>query len=81
MWVDSFDKPIILKKIATDSLGASSFYGQAFLPNYSFFVVNSYKDLPELAKVKLETTEIKDLSEDIELEKNKKHNIEVIIDR
>ena len=25
--------------------------------------------------------EIKDLSEDIELEKNKKHNIEVIIDR
>ena len=63
IFVDSFDKPIILKKIATDSLGASSFYGQAFLPNYSFFVVNSYKDLPELAKLKLDTTEIKDLSE------------------
>ena len=63
IFVDSFDKPIILKKIATDSLGASSFYGQAFLPNYSFFVVNSHKELPELEKVKLETTEIKNLSE------------------
>ena len=54
LFVDQqFQQPIILKKIATDSLGISSFYGQAFNPNYNFYIVNSYKEIQtDLEKIK-----------------------------
>ena len=52
-FVDEFKEPIILKKIETDSLGISSFYGKAFTPNYNFYVVNSYNEIQtDLEKIK-----------------------------
>ena len=48
-----FQLPIILKKIETDSLGISSFYGKAFNPNYNFCVVGSFKEIEtDLKKIK-----------------------------
>ena len=48
-----FQLPIILKKLETDSLGISSFYGKAFNPNYNFYVVNSYEEIQtDLEKIK-----------------------------
>ena len=51
IFVENAGKPIILKQISTDSLGTSSFYGQAFLPSFNFFIVDNYKEVPELEKL------------------------------
>lgn len=54
IFVEGLEKPIILKKISTDSIGASSFYGQAYVPNFNFMICNNYEDVPELKNIKFE---------------------------
>ena len=77
IFVENAEKPIILKQISTDSIGTSSFYGQAFLPSFNFFIVDNYKEVPELEKLTFNVDEDCEVKEYKDLEGMKIYIIQI----
>ena len=65
IFIENNEKPIILKKISTDSIGTPSFFGQAFLPQFNVMAItNENEEIPELKSMKYDkNSEIKEYNE------------------
>ena len=68
LYIDGYNKDIILKSINIDSLGFSSFLGRIYQPNYCFYFVDNVDKLP-----------IKKTKSELKIEGDKPYYILVLI--
>ena len=68
IYIDGYDKDIILKSINIDSLGFSSFLGRIYKPSYCLYIIDNVDQLP-----------IKKTKSELEIEGDKPYYIFVLI--